>query len=146
MLEGETVEEQYLYDVGTGVMLFGIPDVYHLTRAAYEGDMDSFAYYSAVAAGVHGTWYAAYRGVRAYDIARHGGKNIAGMSYHSAIQGKGPLATLAVRTILLPMTYGYAAYNVGTMPHRMVGITGGKGGTRTHAGGTMSFRNPISGM
>lgn len=127
-------------------MLFGVPDLYYLSKAVYDEDYDAFAYYSAVTAGVHGTWYAAYRMVRSYDLARHAGKNVKALKFHKAIQGKGPLTTLALRAVFIPATYGIAAYTVETMPHRMVGITGGVGGTRTHPGGAISFRNPISGM
>ena len=89
-------------DLAGGAFLFGLPDFFHMVEALHDGDTRSAMYYAHVVGSTHALWYFAYRLVSAWDIYRHGGKNL--MSFHKIMQGKGALAGQALRSpAMLPV-------------------------------------------
>jgi hypothetical protein len=86
-------------DVSTGMVSFGIPEMYHIYEAIYYGDEEALAYHLKVAGVVHGTWYSAYQLGKMWELYRHGRGML---SFHEAMAGKGQAlragASLAARS------------------------------------------------
>jgi hypothetical protein len=95
------LQEHVFDDYATGAAAFGIPDAYYMSRALYDGNYSLALYYAQVMGAVHLTWFTAWNIVSLWDIFRHGGKNIKGLSFHKAMQGKGVLAGRALRSVFL---------------------------------------------
>lgn len=91
--------EDFAYDYGTGMLSFGVPELYHATESVYNRDLEGFLYSATLATAVHSTWYGAYYAHRAYDTARHGGKNVKNMGFHKTMKHKGAGIGLAARSI-----------------------------------------------
>ncbi len=83
-------------DVALGMISFGIPELYYIFKAIYDGDEEALAHHLKVAGIVHGIWYTGYQLASAWEYYRHG-RDI--MSFHAAMQGKGALAGQFVRAI-----------------------------------------------
>ncbi len=82
-------KREFLKHYLSGLFTLGIPELYHLSRSLYDRDMDAFFFHVKTTAMVHSTWYLAWRGLRHWDIFRHGGKNIKGMNFHKMMSHKG---------------------------------------------------------
>lgn len=86
-------------DVATGMVSFGIPEMYHMYEVIYYGDEEALAYHLKVAGIVHGTWYSAYQLGKMWELYRHG-RGI--LSFHEIMAGKGQTlragASLAARS------------------------------------------------
>ncbi len=77
--------EEFGKDYAFGMASFGIPEMYHMAKALYEGDEEALMYSLKLSFAVHGTWYSAWQLNRMWDFYRHGGKNI--QSFHKSMQG-----------------------------------------------------------
>ncbi len=131
MVPGFTGDELY-DDYIFGIPSVGIPELYKLSKSVYEEDMDAFVHSVKVSTMVHGTWYLAYRGVRAWDAFRHASKNVRGLSFHTAMQQKGAatgMITKRVALATLPLAaaglliYGMFEYQDSGL--RFMGLGGG---------------------
>ncbi len=96
-LTGDEFLDDYIY----GMPSMGIPEMYLLTKAVAENDVDQFKYSLKVSGMVHATWYAGYRLVVAWDLARHAGKNVKGLTYHKAMQYKGAATGMGIKRVAL---------------------------------------------
>ena len=78
----------FAYDVGTGMPALGIPEMYHISEAIYEDDMDALKYHMQVAGTVHSLWYGGYQMAKYWELLRHGRSM---MPFHTAMSHKGVL-------------------------------------------------------
>ena len=86
-------QEHVQRDLLVGGAALGIPDAYFMSKALYDGDYRLAMYYAQVMGIVHLGWFTAWNIVKLWDVFRHGGKNLLGLNFHKAMQGKGVLAS-----------------------------------------------------
>jgi hypothetical protein len=79
--------------------------MFNIVEALYNGDNRRAAYYGHVLGSTHLLWYTAYRLVSAYDIWRHGGKNL--MSFHKIMQGRGALLGEVLKSPAMLPVYAF---------------------------------------
>ena len=87
--------EDYAYGYAKGMVGMGIPDAIGLTIAIAEGDEEEALFYSQMIGATHLTWYSAWKGVQAYDLLRHGAKNVKPINFHKVMFGVKHLITRA---------------------------------------------------
>jgi hypothetical protein len=94
----------FAFDVGTGMPTLGIPEMYHIAEAIYDGDEDAIKYHLAVAGTVHSLWYGGYQMAKYWEMIRHG-RSI--MPFHTAMSHKGALMGQIGKAVL-PAAVGAA--------------------------------------
>ncbi len=105
---------RFAYDVASGMPTFGIPEMYHIAEAMYEGDTDALKYHLSVAGTVHALWYGGYQMAKAWEFYRHGRSM---MSFHTAMSQKGPLMSQGLRAFLVSPYAVPVAAAIGTVAY-----------------------------
>ena len=79
-------------DVAVAMVGLGIPDMFQMVLALKEGRREDALYYAQIMGTSHLIWYTAWKLVEQWDLFRHAGKNVRGMTFHGAMQGRSALA------------------------------------------------------
>ncbi len=113
--EDEQIE--FLADILSGALTLGIPEAYLMAESIHTGDEDQFWYSLRVTATIHTLWYNAWRAARAWDLFRHGGKNVLGMNFHRAMQGVNAMRGVFYRSVLTNPIMVPVAAAIGTVAY-----------------------------
>ena len=107
---------EFREDVALGMSTAGLPELYHLYEAIYDGDTDAVKYHLAVAGTSHLIWFDAWLIHNAYDIMVKGGRNV--MPFHRTMQGTSAMRGIIGKTLAAPLGIPgmvlYGVYKAGT--------------------------------